>query len=58
MKFTEMFTSTENLFLTWVKTLRYLVTQTDFHDQFDVLKVLGKGSFARVYLCQNKSTGE
>lgn len=51
MKFTEMFTKNESLFLTWADTLRPMVTQTDFHEQYDVLKILGKGSFARVYLC-------
>lgn len=32
LKFTEMFTYDEQLFLTWAGTLRPMVTQTDFHE--------------------------
>lgn len=38
--------------------LRELVIQTDFHQCYDVLKLLGKGSFARVYITHCRLDGE
>ena len=57
MKFTEVFFDTEEIFLSWLNILRGLVIQTDFHQCFDVIKLLGKGSFARVYLTQSRVDG-
>ena len=31
--------------------------QTTFHEEFGVTKMIGKGSFAKVYLATKKSTG-
>jgi len=58
MKYTEIFTEREGTFITWMNELKKLVIQTDFHDSYNVTKILGKGSFARVYLAQNRTTGE
>ena len=54
LKFTEVFFSEEESFLEWMAALRPLVIQTDFHQCYDVIKLLGKGSFARVYLAQSR----
>lgn len=50
LKFTEIFFDSEELFHSWMEQLRPLVVQTDFHQCYNVIKLLGKGSFARVYL--------
>lgn len=58
LKFTEVYFDSEELFLTWMEILRPLAIQTDFHQCYDVIKLLGKGSFARVYLAQSRISGE
>ncbi|CAD8199745.1 unnamed protein product [Paramecium pentaurelia] len=37
--------------------LAYKCLQTTFHDEFGVTKMIGKGSFAKVYLAAKKQTG-
>ncbi|CAD8061600.1 unnamed protein product [Paramecium primaurelia] len=37
--------------------LNYRCLQSTFHDEFGVTKMIGKGSFAKVYLATKKSTG-
>ncbi|CAD8102787.1 unnamed protein product [Paramecium primaurelia] len=37
--------------------LQYKCLQTTFHDEFSVSKLIGKGSFAKVYLASKKSSG-
>ena len=46
--------SLENL----IKAVRPFVIQTNFHEIYSGMKVIGKGGFASVYLCQNKLTNE
>jgi calcium-dependent protein kinase len=58
MKFTEIYTAREDLFISWMEALKPIVIQTDFHTNYNVIKMLGKGSFARVYLAQSLVTGE
>ena len=48
MKFTEIFTEEKEVFHKWRLALRKLIIVTDFHQEFEVLKLIGKGSFARV----------
>lgn len=48
LKFTEIFTDSKSTYLEWKKILARLTIQTDFHTKFDVIKMIGKGSFARV----------
>jgi len=57
-KFTEIFTDNHEVFKEWIQVLRLLTIQTDFHARYKVDKMIGKGSFARVWLAQNTETGE
>lgn len=50
LKFTEIFTKSKDVFLKWRGLLSGLTIQTDFHTKFHVIKMIGKGSFARVRL--------
>lgn len=54
----EILTNDLELFLTWKKKLSPLVIQTSFHDDFNVIKMIGKGSFAKVYLAQKKEDSQ
>lgn len=49
---------TENKFETWKNELSKVFIQSDFHDKFNAIKMIGKGSFARVYLVENKKTNQ
>ena len=53
-----VFTSSLPIFFQWKETLRRLVLITDFHEEYKVLKKLGKGSSAIVYKAKRKETGE
>jgi hypothetical protein len=48
LKFTEIFTDNQQIFEFWKHLLSAITIQTDFHTKYKVLKMLGKGSFARV----------
>lgn len=48
LKFTEIFTRSKSTFLEWKKLLAKVTIQTDFHSKYNVIKMIGKGSFARV----------
>lgn len=48
LKFTEIFTKDKSVYLKWRDLLATLTIQTDFHTKFNVIKMIGKGSFARV----------
>ena len=48
LKFTEIFTKDKEVYLQWRELLATLTIQTDFHTKFNVIKMIGKGSFARV----------
>ena len=48
LKFTEIFTRSKEVFFRWRQLLCRLTIQTDFHTKFNVIKMIGKGSFARV----------
>ena len=48
LKFTEIFTKYKSTYLEWKEKLAKLTIQTDFHAKFHVIKMIGKGSFARV----------
>lgn len=48
LKFTEIFTKSKSTYLEWKVLLSKLTIQTDFHNKFNVIKMIGKGSFARV----------
>jgi serine/threonine protein kinase len=57
-KFTEIYTDNEDTFKEWIQVLRLLTIQTDFHLRYKVVKMIGKGSFARVYLARNLENDE
>ncbi len=40
----------------WQLQLPKVFIQSDFHEKFNAIKMIGKGSFARVYLVENKKT--
>jgi len=48
LKFTEIFTRSKEVYFRWKQLLCKLTIQTDFHTKFNVIKMIGKGSFARV----------
>lgn len=48
LKFTEIFTRSKEAYLEWKQLLCRITIQTDFHNKFSVIKMIGKGSFARV----------
>ena len=49
-KSTEIYTDDQETFDDWKDVLRLLTIQTDFHASYNVIKMIGEGSFARVYL--------
>lgn len=56
MKYCEVFVKNEADFLKWQEQLSKVFIQTDFHQKFEAIKMIGKGSFARVYLIENMIT--
>lgn len=57
MRYTKLFTLDGSHFMKWKTNLCKVFLQCDFHTKFHTLKMIGKGSFARVYLVQNKENG-
>ncbi len=56
MRYTDLWTKDEQHFLVWRDHLRKSFLQCDFHSKFNTVKMIGKGSFARVYLVEDKDT--
>lgn len=56
MKYCDFWISDEKLFKEWKKNLSKVFIQSDFHLKFNAMKMIGKGSFARVYLVEDKET--
>ena len=54
--FTDLFTSSESSLEKWKKNMNHTFIQTNFHQKYNTLKMIGKGSFARVYLIEDKLT--
>jgi len=42
----------------WVTILKKVCILTNFHDEYKALKMIGRGSFAKVYLVETKTTGK
>eukprot|EP00330_Aristerostoma_sp_ATCC50986_P013978 CAMPEP_0114593972 /NCGR_PEP_ID=MMETSP0125-20121206/15568_1 /TAXON_ID=485358 ORGANISM="Aristerostoma sp., Strain ATCC 50986" /NCGR_SAMPLE_ID=MMETSP0125 /ASSEMBLY_ACC=CAM_ASM_000245 /LENGTH=133 /DNA_ID=CAMNT_0001793689 /DNA_START=253 /DNA_END=654 /DNA_ORIENTATION=- len=40
----------------WISCLRSICVLTTFHDEYKALKMIGRGSFAKVYLVESKSS--
>lgn len=53
-KVAEFFTTDPKIFETWKNFLRYRCILSTFHEDFDVKKMIGKGSFAKVAKKQHK----
>lgn len=58
MRYTDLFTDSEDYFHAWRLNMSKVLIQCDFHNKFQTIKMIGKGSFARVYLVENKETKE
>lgn len=58
MRYTDLFTDSQEFFDAWRSNLSKVLIQCDFHSKFQTIKMIGKGSFARVYLVENKETKE
>ena len=43
---------------TWIEHLKGICVLVTFHDEYKALKMIGRGSFAKVYLVESKSTGK
>jgi hypothetical protein len=56
MRYTDLWTDDEQHFLNWRSHLGKAFLQCDFHQKFNTIKMIGKGSFARVYLVEEKGT--
>jgi len=48
----------ENVIKNWMTQLKSLVVMTNFHDEYKAIKMIGRGSFAKVYLVESKSTNK
>ena len=57
-KYCEFFLTDPACFNQWKIHLNTVFIQTDFHDTYEPIKMLGRGSFACVYLVRNKETGK
>lgn len=42
----------------WMNALKNVCVSTTFHDEYKALKMIGRGSFAKVYLVESKTTGK
>lgn len=47
----EIYTDNLSVFHSWRNILMYKTIQHTFHEEFDVKKMIGKGSFAKVCFC-------
>jgi len=56
MKYCDFWVSNEKEFRNWKIALSRVFIQSDFHLKFNAIKMIGKGSFARVYLVEDKET--
>lgn len=58
MRYTDLWSTDEAHWRDWRRQLIRVFVQCDFHTKFNTVKMIGKGSFARVYLVENKETKE
>ena len=55
-KYSDLWTNNEEVYKKWRQALSQTCIQCDFHLKFNAIKMIGKGSFARVYLVENNQT--
>ena len=58
MKYCDFMLKNKSKLETWKQKLSKVFIQSNFHKKFNAVKMIGKGSFARVYLVENKKTTE
>ena len=56
LKYCDFIINKKSNYETWKEKLSKVFIQSDFHTKFDAIKMIGKGSFARVYLVQDNKT--
>lgn len=56
MKYSDLWIKDESWLKKWKDGLSQVCLQSNFHIKFNAIKMIGKGSFARVYLVENKTT--
>lgn len=54
----EFTTKNENAFNRWMTSLKSICILSTFHEEYKAVKMIGRGSFAKVYLVESKSTGK
>lgn len=54
----EFTSKNEDVIKNWFDSLKGICVQTTFHEDYKALKMIGKGSFAKVYLVESKATGK
>jgi serine/threonine-protein kinase ULK2 len=58
LKFFNLYSKTQEERNKWQDVLARYCIQSDFHTKFTVSKIIGKGSFAKVYLVENKAKNQ
>jgi calcium/calmodulin-dependent protein kinase I len=53
LKYCDLYARKEDECKEWINRLGQAMIRTDFHEKFKVKKILGEGSFAKVYLAIN-----
>lgn len=56
--FSEFYTDEIEVFESWKSVLRQRCIMSTFHEDFEVKKMIGKGSFAKVYLATMRKTNK
>ena len=54
----EFTTKDENVNRKWTNELKGICVLTTFHEEYKAIKMIGKGSFAKVYLVESKTNGK
>ena len=58
LKYCDFIVQKKKKYEEWKQSLCKVFVQSNFHVRFDAIKMIGKGSFARVYLVEDKITHE
>jgi len=54
----EFYSNEKQVIEDWVEVLKEICVLSTFHDDYKALKMIGRGSFAKVYLVESKATGK
>lgn len=54
----EFTTNNESLAKKWITELKAICVLSPFHEEYKAIKMIGRGSFAKVYLVESKTTGK